>query len=293
MDYALRTFSVRACATLVNSTKLTKRLTAHARTHSRFHTRFYVSFLPSLHASGLSSFSSGGVTQHRLPTPDGGQEVVEARFVHPQEALSEHRSKKIAFMPPQHYILTTLAELLVGREMTHEQRERVEQLSAGAFGRMVVCPQVGKRDANGRTSLVYESDEARGGPRGRLHRSIVRFSPETKVGWLVVRLVLLNDTDGCDTRSFLQKSSCCETLIFSLKSREVQPLGRRQSYDLTYLRKWGFIQVCVLFYIVGADGSHASYWMLSVRLFWIPAPEYIPVSRVRPTPPLMAPPVAP
>jgi hypothetical protein len=156
--------------------------------HSRFHTRFYVAFLPSqaqaLRTSGgFSSFSSGRVTQHRLPTPDGGQEVVEARFVHPREALAEHRSKKIALMPPQHYILTTLADLLlVGRQTTPRLRERVEQLSVGAFGRMVICPQAGKRDANGRTPLVYEGDEARGGPRGHLHRSIVLFSPETKVG---------------------------------------------------------------------------------------------------------------
>jgi len=144
----------------------------------RFHTRFYVAFLPSsLRASGFSS----GVTQHRLPTPDGGQEVIEARFVHPWDALAKHRSKKIALMPPQHYILTTLADLLVGHETRPHQRERVERLSAGAFGRMVVFPQVGKRDANGRTVLVYEGDEARGGPRGRLHRSVVLFSPETKL----------------------------------------------------------------------------------------------------------------
>lgn len=166
----------------------------------RFHTRFYVSFLPSLlHTpassaghGGFPSFSSG-VTQHRLPTPDGdgGQEVIEARFVHPREALAEHRSKKIALMPPQHYILTTLADLLpvvVGRQVMTtttpqgpQQRERVERLSAGAFGRMVICPQAGKRDANGRIPLVYEGDEARGGPRGRLHRSIVLFNPETKL----------------------------------------------------------------------------------------------------------------
>ena len=102
--------------------------------------------------------------------------------MHPQEALAEHRSKKIALMPPQHYILTTLADLLVGRHMTLQQRERVEQLSAGLFGRMVICPLAGKRDANGRTTLVYEGDGTRGGPRGRLHRSIVLFSLETKVG---------------------------------------------------------------------------------------------------------------
>lgn len=112
--------------------------------------------------------------------------------MHPQEALAEHRSKKIALMPPQHYILTTLADLLVGRQTTPRQRERVEQLSAGSFGRMVVCPRVGKRDANGRTSLVYEGDEARGGPRCRLHRSIVLFSPETKVGRPYDLCVLLN-----------------------------------------------------------------------------------------------------
>jgi len=102
--------------------------------------------------------------------------------VHPREALAEHRSKKIALMPPQHYILTTLADLLLGREAAPQQRERVKQLSAGGFGRMVICPQAGKRDPNGRTALVYEGDEARGGPRGRLHRSLVLFSPETKVG---------------------------------------------------------------------------------------------------------------
>jgi hypothetical protein len=118
--------------------------------------------------------------------------------VHPREALAEHRSKKIALMPPQHYILSTLADLLVGREATTpRQRERVEQLSAGVFGRMVICPQVGERDANGRTALVYEGDEARGGPRGRLHRSLVLFSPETKVGCTIC--VHLNNADGCET----------------------------------------------------------------------------------------------
>ena len=158
-------------------------------THSRFHTRFYVAFLPPFRrASGFSPFSSS-TTQHRLPTPDGGgggegqqQEVIEARFVHPLQALAEHQAKQIALMPPQHYILTTLADLLVGREAAPHQRERVERLSAGAFGRMVVCPEaVRAGDARGRVALVFEGDEARGGPKGRVHRSLVLFSPETKV----------------------------------------------------------------------------------------------------------------
>ena len=199
MDYAPRKFSVRACMQrrggrfsftlmlnkLLLLLPLSLPLPLHTK-HSRFHTRFYVAFLPSLRTSASSSFSSGVTQQHRLPTPDGGQqEVVEARFVHPLEALAEHRSKKIALMPPQHYIITTLADLLVGppHMTTPQQRECVEQLSTGTFGRMVICPQAGKRDANGRTPLVYEGDEARGGPRGRLHRSIVTIGPETKVGW--------------------------------------------------------------------------------------------------------------
>jgi len=143
----------------------------------RFRTCFYVTFLPAVSASGFSS----GVTQHRLPTHDGGQEVIEARFVHPLDALAEHRAKKIALMPPQHYILTTLADVLVGRVPTAQQRERVERLSAGTFGRMVVSPQAGKKDANGRTPLVFEGDETRGGPKGRLHRSLVLPNPETKL----------------------------------------------------------------------------------------------------------------
>ena len=48
--------------------------------------------------------------QHRLPTPDSGQEVIEVRFVHPSDALAEYRFEKIMLMPPQHYILTTLED---------------------------------------------------------------------------------------------------------------------------------------------------------------------------------------
>ncbi|KAH9005309.1 NUDIX domain-containing protein [Lactarius hatsudake] len=154
----------------------------------RFHTRFYVAFLPALRASGFST----GVTQHRLPTSDGGQEVIEARFVHPRDALAEHGAKKIALMPPQHYILSTIADILVGPEARSHQRERVERLSAGAFGRMVVHPRAGKKDASGRTPLVFEGDETHGGPKGRLHRSLVLFSPETK---LPTEVTLLRNFD--------------------------------------------------------------------------------------------------
>ncbi|KAH9001122.1 NUDIX domain-containing protein [Lactarius akahatsu] len=144
----------------------------------RFHTRFYVAFLPGLRAPGFST----GVMHHRLPTSDGGQEVIEARFVHPRDALAEHGAKKIALMPPQHYILSTIADILVGPEARTHQRERVERLSAGAFG----------QDGPGGTPLVFEGDETRGGPKGRLHRSLVLFSPETK---LPTEVTLLRNFD--------------------------------------------------------------------------------------------------
>jgi 8-oxo-dGTP pyrophosphatase MutT (NUDIX family) len=160
-----------------------------SRPHSRFHTRFYITFLSSSSSSsdlGAATSDSDSSSQHHrllLPTPDSGprQEVIETRFVHPQDALAEHRAKQIALMPPQHYILSTLADILVGRSATLQQRERVNRLSAGAFGRMVVHPRAGKKDASGRIPLVYEGDEERGGPKGRRHRSLVLFSPESKV----------------------------------------------------------------------------------------------------------------
>jgi hypothetical protein len=141
---------------------------------SRFHTWFFVAFLPSIPSTGFSS----GHVQHRLPTPDGGQEVVEARFVHPTIALEEFFAKRIAFMPPQYYLLTTLAGILHGSVANESQRARVEQLANGAFGKMVINPQARTLPEvpKGYTCLTYEGDEARGGPKGQLHRSLVLFT---------------------------------------------------------------------------------------------------------------------
>ncbi|KAI0064738.1 hypothetical protein BV25DRAFT_1800545 [Artomyces pyxidatus] len=141
----------------------------------RFHTRFFLVFLPLAPASGFSS----GNTQHRLPTPDGGLEVVAARFVHPADALAEFRKGEIALMPPQYYLLTTLADILQGRVSDAAQRGRVETLAAGAFGRMVVgsgsLVGVGRKEE---VVLAYDDDEARGGPKGRLHRCVMRIGKQ-------------------------------------------------------------------------------------------------------------------
>lgn len=138
----------------------------------RFHTYFYVAFLKAAPATG---FTSGG-KQDRLPTPDGGQEVIAARFVHTKTALSESGEHKIALMPPQVYMLTTLMEVLRGDENTEEQRERVKALSQGPFGHMIMHPRaMPEKDENGYTILTYDGDETRGGPKGCLHRSLAKF----------------------------------------------------------------------------------------------------------------------
>ncbi|KAF8911045.1 hypothetical protein CPB84DRAFT_1763215 [Gymnopilus junonius] len=139
----------------------------------RFHTQFFVTFLSKAPSAGFSS----GTRQERIPKHDGGQEVIEARFVHPKSALAECRQGKISFMPPQYYILSTLADILHGSVNTPEQRERARTLSYGLFGRMVINPRPLAKDANGRTILTYEGDETRGGSQGRLHRAVVKIRP--------------------------------------------------------------------------------------------------------------------
>jgi hypothetical protein len=100
--------------------------------------------------------------------------VVAARFIHPEDALAEFREGKITMMPPQAYILNTLAEILKGRTNTAMQRKQVEALSCGMFGRMVINPRPLGEDAEGRTILTFEGDETRGGSKGRLHRVLAR-----------------------------------------------------------------------------------------------------------------------
>jgi hypothetical protein len=162
---------------------------------SRFHTQFYVAFLPAAPSSGFSS----GVKQERMPKHgtylsigydfnvctficdcmvDGGQEVIEACFIHPRTALIESREGRLSLMPPQYYLLSTLADILQGPITTPTQRERVQTLSKGLFGRMIITPRRYGNDGMGRTILTYEGDETRGGSKGRLHRALVRMTSD-------------------------------------------------------------------------------------------------------------------
>lgn len=79
-------------------------------------------------------------------------------------------------MPPQYYILSTLADILEGPINNAEQRAKVKELSDGLFGRMLINPRKIGEDSNGRSILTYEGDETRGGSKGRLHRALVKLN---------------------------------------------------------------------------------------------------------------------
>lgn len=159
---------------------------------------------------------SGGVCS--LQYEDGGLEVISARFITPESALAECNEGKITFMPPQFYIITTLASILRGEKNTAAQRATVQQLSQGAFGQMVINPRRLKEpDTEGRAILTYEGDETRGGSKGRLHRALVRLD---KAG---VSSSCALSTSGhivniSRRRSSHMRSSCNGTLIYLQKS---------------------------------------------------------------------------
>ncbi|KAF7311337.1 Nudix hydrolase domain-containing protein [Mycena kentingensis (nom. inval.)] len=130
----------------------------------RFQTQFYVTYLNN----PRSSFT--GTREERLPTPDGGLEVLAAGFLAPATALDLFAKREITLMPPQFYITKTLAEL-------GGARADVERLAKSAFGRQVINPVriVSPDVAAGKVVLTYEGDEARGGPAGRRHRAVVKM----------------------------------------------------------------------------------------------------------------------
>jgi len=78
-------------------------------------------------------------------------------------------------MPPQFYLISTLADIFDGSKNTEEQRERVKTLSGGLFGRMVINPRPLGKDELGRSILTYEGDQTRGGSHGRLHRAHLKM----------------------------------------------------------------------------------------------------------------------
>jgi hypothetical protein len=78
-------------------------------------------------------------------------------------------------MPPQFYLLSTLASILRGDETTVDQMNTIRRLACGAFGGYVINPRpLPEKDEEGLTVLTYEGDESRGGKPGARHRARVR-----------------------------------------------------------------------------------------------------------------------
>ena len=77
-------------------------------------------------------------------------------------------------MPPQYYIMETLRPILSGSANTESQRNTIQLLSRGGFGRMMINPTLLRVNGGVDEAFVYEGDELRGGPKGRLHRAVVK-----------------------------------------------------------------------------------------------------------------------
>lgn len=152
--------------------------------------------------------------------------MVAARFVHPATALQEFREQKIALVPPQFYLLTTLAEILKGTNNTVEQRAKVERLATGPFGRLAINPKRLPKETEGRAVLTYEGDETRGGLPGRLHRSLVIWK-KNGVNMLQIRSldVLLNYPDRLPRISY-----CSVTSTYSPKLKN--PPFKLRNYEV-------------------------------------------------------------
>ena len=84
-------------------------------------------------------------------------------------------------MPPQFYILTTLADTLSGSLSTANQRKKVEDLSSGAFGKMTITPRILNRAEDGAVLLALDGDETYSGSMGRRHRILGKII-ENRVG---------------------------------------------------------------------------------------------------------------
>ena len=116
------------------------------------------------------------------------------------------------FMPPQYYLISTLAEILTGDRNSEEQRMRVRQLADSAFGGMVILPRRSKL-GDGRELFVYEGDELAGGPVGTRHRAIIKPGPggvSSMMGWRECHGLACTDTmlSGSDGSRSPEKCRC-------------------------------------------------------------------------------------
>jgi len=110
-------------------------------------------------------------------------------------------------MPPQFYILSTLADILDGAINTAEQRGKLQALSAGAFGKFIFNPRKIGWDEDGRLILALEGDETSGIRKGRLHRVIAKMHtgvsvPHLRKGMATIDISLQDPHRVCVSPKF-------------------------------------------------------------------------------------------
>jgi 8-oxo-dGTP pyrophosphatase MutT (NUDIX family) len=174
---------------------------------SRFSTRFYVAFLEEMgeavHVAeeielvisgslGEEPISPnlGSVAQIPVPTHDDHVEILSTFFQAPREILRSFGEGAISLMPPQYYLLSTLADILEKPETSPDLSvpQYVRQTVGKAFGARVFNPKFGTRtvgnDGISRAVLMYEGDDQYesaslgdtiGAENARRHRSLVTF----------------------------------------------------------------------------------------------------------------------
>ena len=136
------------------------------------------------------------------PSSDGGLEITSAVFLNPLDILKTYEddrsSEKILLMPPQFYLISTLAGIMSRRNSpgitsssAMDERRSIEQLAYGEFGSMIINPRGlvqrntrpgSKEGEQPAVCLTYEGDETRGGPQGRYHRSYIEYGSEGVLG---------------------------------------------------------------------------------------------------------------
>ena len=108
--------------------------------------------------------------------------------------------------------METLRPILTGSTNTESQRNAIQMLSRGAFGRMVINPTSFRVNGGVDEAFVYEGDELRGGPKGRLHRAIVKRKGTVRHAFVVMLTGSLNHVLSRHTRSL--KYICSGTLTY-------------------------------------------------------------------------------
>ncbi|KAI0784376.1 NUDIX domain-containing protein [Abortiporus biennis] len=139
----------------------------------RWHTRFFVTFIDK---------DTTKITGARIPTStESNREIAEVRFIHISEAIKSFNRKELSILTPQLYLLRTLSGIIGDSVIsTNEEREKIRELALGDFGRMILNPITiyPRPNATKERTYLYEGDEARGGPKGCLHRNVNTFDQD-------------------------------------------------------------------------------------------------------------------